>query len=530
MTDTAQTRTEERESLLGFERLLSELSTSFVRLSPGEVDGAIEVALLRVCEQLDIDFASLWQWSAMDPGVIVPTHFASIFEGVRIEEPMREEQYPWARQQLLAGRLFVIRTLADYPPEAAVDRETCRQYGVKSGLCIPLAVGSEPPVGALGINVVREERDWADPLVRRLELLAQVFTHALLRRRHELALRESEERLALAADSAEAGLWTLDHGTGACWATERTREIFWYSKDEAIDRASIESRVHPDDQELVRETIERSSRTGELVSAEYRIVRPSDGLVRWVASRARTRFDASGAPERMMGVSFDVTERKRAEDDLRELSRHLLRAHEDERALLARELHDDVTQRLAVLAITIGGIERSPLDGVPAAALAAIRGEIVRLSEDVHALAYALHPSVLEELGLAEALRAECERVARQSRIKLALALSPLPPALGKDAALCLFRVAQEALANVVRHSGAHAASLALRPQNGGLILAIRDDGVGFDPGSPTSRKGLGLLSMRERVRLASGTLDIESAPGQGTATIVWIPAAGEEQ
>ena len=157
MTDTAQTRTEERESLPGFERLLSQLSTSFVRLSPGEVDGAIEVALLRVCEQLDIDFASLWQWSAMDPGVIVPTHFASIFEGVRIEEPMREEQYPWARQQLLAGRLFVIRTLADYPPEAAVDVETCRQAGIKSGLCVPLAVGSEPPLGALGINEVPGE-------------------------------------------------------------------------------------------------------------------------------------------------------------------------------------------------------------------------------------------------------------------------------------------------------------------------------------------------------------------------------------
>jgi PAS domain S-box-containing protein len=525
-TDIAQSRVEELESLLGFERLLSELSSSFVRLAPGEIDGAIEAALRRVCEHLDLDFAVLWQWSDKNPELITPTHFYSALKELPAEEPSHQEEYPWARQQLLAGRPIVIARLDDYPPEAAVDRETCRRLGVRSGLGLPLAVGSEPPLGALGFNVLRE-RDWPEPLLGRLFLLTQVFAHALLRQRHERALRESEERLALAAESAEAGLWTLDHGTGAAWATERARAIFWFSSDEALDLAKVESRIHPDDRELVRETIERASRAGELVSAEFRVVRPGNGPERWVASRARTRFAASGAPDRLMGVSLDITERKRGEEDLIELSRRLLQAHEEERALLARELHDDVTQRLAVLAIDLGRLERSPADRLPAGALSAAREELVRLSEDVHALAYSLHSSVLEELGLVEALRAECERVARQSPIEIALDLSPLPAAPGKDAALCLFRVAQEALANVVRHSGASAARLALRAQNGGLILAVSDDGVGFDPGSPAARKGLGLLSMRERVRLANGTLDVESAPGEGTTTIVWIPAMG---
>ena len=171
---------------------------------------------------------------------------------------------------------------------------------------------------------------------------------------------------------------------------------------------------------------------------------------------------------------------------MRDLSRRLIRAHEDERALLARELHDDVTQRLAVLAIDVGRAELAAPDGAQAEAMRSVRAELVRLSEDIHSLAYQLHPSVLEELGLVEALRAECERRGRQGRLAVSMDLDPSPSmAVGKDAALCLFRVAQEALNNVARHAGTRAASVTLRQVDGGLLLAVRDDGVGFDPAHP---------------------------------------------
>ncbi len=217
-----------------------------------------------------------------------------------------------------------------------------------------------------------------------------------------------------------------------------------------------------------------------------------------------------------------------SEAEMRDLSRRLIRAHEEERALLARELHDDVTQRLAVLAIDVGRAEPAAPHGAQAEAMRSVREGLVRLSEDVHSLAYQLHPSVLEELGLAEALRTECERIGRHSRIELSVRLDPLPSVVGKDAALCLFRVAQEALNNVTRHAGARVASVALRSMDGGLLLAVRDDGVGFDPLSPGKRRSLGLASMRERVRLVSGTLDIESALGRGTEIVVWVPLEGE--
>jgi signal transduction histidine kinase len=187
-----------------------------------------------------------------------------------------------------------------------------------------------------------------------------------------------------------------------------------------------------------------------------------------------------------------------------------------------------VTQRLAVLAIDIGRAESTAPDGAQAEAMRGVREGLVRLSEDVHSLAYQLHPSVLEELGLAEALRTECERIGRKSRVDLSVDLDPLPAVLGKDAALCLFRVAQEALNNMARHAGARATSLTLRQMDGGLLIAVRDDGVGFDPSSPGKGRSLGLASMRERVRLVNGTLDIESAAGRGTAIVAWVPTEGE--
>ena len=212
-----------------FETLISDLSSRFINLPAGEVDREIEDALRRVCELLGIDLAVLWQWSAAAPDVITPTHVYSAREDLLPPEPLRQEQFPW----IAAGRCWpaawsAFSSLEELPAEAAVDRENCRRLGIKSNLSLPLSVGGEPPVGALAFNTLRAERDWPDALVKRLQLVAQVFANALARKRADEALRESEERLSLAADSAEAGLWVLDYGTGVFWVTERARAIFGY--------------------------------------------------------------------------------------------------------------------------------------------------------------------------------------------------------------------------------------------------------------------------------------------------------------
>ena len=149
---------------------------------------------------------------------------------------------------------------------------------------------------------------------------------------------------------------------------------------------------------------------------------------------------------------------------------------------------------------------------------------LVRLSEDVHALSYRLHPSILDDLGLAEALKAECEHVSRREPVRVEVELDQVPDGLPNDVALCIFRVAQEALRNIARHAKASVAIVSLALKDGGLLLAIRDNGVGFDVDATQSRHSLGRAGMGERVRLLGGTFGIKSAFGQGTIVSAWVP------
>jgi PAS domain S-box-containing protein len=224
----------------------------------------------------------------------------------------------------------------------------------------------------------------------------------------------------------------------------------------------------------------------------------------------------------------DITERKRTEQASREFGGRLLQAQEEERARLARELHDDITQRLARLAIDAGRAESEPANGNNGKPLRDVREGIARLSEDLHSLSYRLHPSMLTDLGLTAALRAECESFSEDSSISTEVDLLEISEKIPQDASLGLFRIAQEALHNVARHSGSKVAKVILRPLDGGLQLAVVDYGIGFDSGRRKQRQSLGLASMHERVRLLGGELDIESALGYGTTILAWVPLKGE--
>ena len=217
-------------------------------------------------------------------------------------------------------------------------------------------------------------------------------------------------------------------------------------------------------------------------------------------------------------------ERQRAEEAARELSGHLITAQEDERSRLARELHDDVTQRLALLAIDAGRQEHVLPRAAGGDAMRTMREGLVRLSEDVHALSYRLHPSIIEDLGLIEALKSECLRFSELGPTRVEVRAQGLREEPPRDVALCLFRVAQEALQNSARHAEADTVQVTVRPLNGGLQLGVHDDGKGFDPGRHRDRPSLGLASMRQRIDLLHGLLDIESGLGHGTTILAWVP------
>jgi signal transduction histidine kinase len=226
----------------------------------------------------------------------------------------------------------------------------------------------------------------------------------------------------------------------------------------------------------------------------------------------------------LIGLAWQRIRRRRAEGEAITLSGRLITAHEDERRWLARELHDDITQRLAGLAIDASKLCAAGLSPSDIEARRSIRGGLAQLSEDVHDLSYQLHPSVLDDLGLAEALKAECERVARVESVQVNFQMDNLPDAMPKDIALGIYRVAQEALRNIARHAKAGLVQLSLALSNGGLILTVTDNGCGFDPGVRSRQQSIGQASMRERMRSLGGKLDIQSTPGVGTTVVAWAP------
>ena len=221
---------------------------------------------------------------------------------------------------------------------------------------------------------------------------------------------------------------------------------------------------------------------------------------------------------------FQRVRRRDAEKEAAGLSGRLLTAHEDERRRLARELHDDLTQRLARLAIDAGRLEQARRRGRGSAA--AMREDLVRLSEDVHALSYRLHPSVLDDLGLVEALRAECDRVARHGDLRVEVDAHGVPDGAAR----------RGVAVPVSRRAGGAEQCRSPRPRErrdrAAVARATRacssrsaTTAAASTPRRRATRASLGLASMRERVRLLRGQLDIESTPGRGTTVVAWVPA-----
>ena len=169
--------------------------------------------------------------------------------------------------------------------------------------------------GRIVLRYHTAERGWPKPVIRRLKLLAQIFANALARKLSDQRLRESEARLSLAADSADAGLWVLELGTLRFWATEKARELFRFPADFEITLEDFLQRVHPEDRERVRDVVECSIHDKKMIHEDYRIVRP-DGSIRWISSQGRPQCGADGTVESIMGISIDTTEQKQRQMDL----------------------------------------------------------------------------------------------------------------------------------------------------------------------------------------------------------------------
>jgi signal transduction histidine kinase len=237
-----------------------------------------------------------------------------------------------------------------------------------------------------------------------------------------------------------------------------------------------------------------------------------------------------------VGFVTDITLRKQAETalrnsekELRALAGSLITAQEDERRRVARELHDDVTQRLALLSIDIGKLAA----GIPSSVkeietrLRSFQQQTLQVSNDLRRLSHGLHPSVIEDFGLSIALEEFCEEFANSQGINLRFDGPAADEELSAEAASCLYRIAQECLRNAAKHAGATEVQVGLTVKDRNMELVVRDNGAGFPVDLGRANSGLGLVSMKERIRMANGTLFIISQPGQGTEIVASVPLSG---
>jgi len=307
------------EERLQFATLVANLSARFINLPADKVDTQIEEGLREICEYFDLGHSALWQSSTSEPGIKLLSHLRRHPGMPPVPQRVDGDTFfPWVQQKIMRREIVCVPSTANAPPEAVTDKVNWETYGIKSVLALPLWVGDGPILGVLAIGATKEERNWSETVVNRLRSIGQVFANALARQRTEKALNESEARLRLAAASADAGLWTLEPVSGHIWATEKDKELLGFAPTDELDIHRVLNTVHPEDRDTVRRNIDDALMSGEDHSIEYRIVR-SDGEIRWISSRGRRHPGEFGHPDNLMGVSTDVTDRKRAEQELRML-------------------------------------------------------------------------------------------------------------------------------------------------------------------------------------------------------------------
>jgi PAS domain S-box-containing protein len=362
------------------------------------------------------------------------------------------------------------------------------------------------------------------------------------RARAEQALRASEERFRLLADHAPVIIWTARPDTTLDYVNRTCVEFTGLPFERLLDEGWLDV-VHPDDRDRCTELYVPAFEARRPFLMEYR-ARRTDGAYRWLLAMGVPRYGLDGSFAGYLGCDVDITERKEAEErihtsqialetshrEIQQLAGRLIEAQDAERARVARDLHDDVSQQLAGLSIALSSLRRrvEELRGGEGleADVRALHQRTSTLAQNVRHLSHDLHPTVLRHAGLVAALTSHCAELERAHGTVLSCRAEGDFGSLAPEVALCFYRIAQEALRNVIAHSGARRAEVSLLRTGSDAEITIVDDGAGFDVArSLELGKGLGLVSIRERARLVGGTIFVASGANKGTRVHARVPA-----
>lgn len=358
--------------------------------------------------------------------------------------------------------------------------------------------------------------------ITRLRGTAQDITE---RKHAENELRASEEKFRSVFRDAGVGMIIVSPEGRFLAANEAFCDCLGYTELELLQR-TVESVTFPEDWPRFSEKLREALEQGESFQrVEKRCLHKTGRIVTTESSASLIR-GSSGEPRYFVGEVLDITERKLAEEALSNVSGRLIEAHEEERSWIARELHDDFNQRVALLATILERVKQE----LPADEEAARRGveeaseHVAELGSDIQALSHRLHSSKLEFLGLVAAVGGFCQEFSNRQNVVIDFHSENIPKVLPKEISLCLFRVLQEALQNSLKHSGERRFEVSLKTANNEIELTVHDSGVGFDPEKIISGHGLGLTSMKERLKLVDGQLSIDSKPQEGTTIHARVP------
>ena len=631
---------------MSFQKLLSDLSATFINLPEEQVSSTIEQSLPRIAELLHFQRITLHEVS-LERTVLTPT-ICWNSEGAQPAPAVIDAgKFSWWARSLLRGEIVLVPDLEVLPEEATAERAYLQKLGVLSVATIPLRAGDEF-FGSVSFITTKRRVPWTAPVVEQLKLLAEIFSNALMRRRAQSAfsrhaaivessddaiisknldgiisswnksaqrlfgyseneavgqpitmliprelqheeddilrrlkageriehyetvrvtktgekfkvsltisplkdstgrvfgfskiarditermraeqtLRESEERFRLVANSAPSLIWMAGTDKLCIFFNQGWLNFTGRSMEEELGDGWV-SGVHPEDVQRCHEFYSDSFDARAEFELEYRL-RRADGEYRWIIDHGVPRFESDGTFCGYIGSCIDITDRKLSEESLHTLSGRLINAQEEERARIARELHDDFSQRLALLGIGLGQLWKKlpKSDFQERLKVLEMLKNTKEMSSDLHSLSHQLHSSKLEHVGLVAALNGLSNEISEKYHIPVQFTDFGFPFAIPKEVALCLFRVAQEALGNVAKHSGAKSAQVELSAMEDGVALRISDQGCGFDPNRRNSGAGIGLIGMSERLRLIGGRLSVNSQHERGTDIIAEVPLA----
>ncbi|TAM49875.1 MAG: PAS domain S-box protein [Paraburkholderia sp.] len=356
---------------------------------------------------------------------------------------------------------------------------------------------------------------------------------------YRAALTASEERFHLAVSGAMAGLWDWNPQTDEIYFSPQFKRIMGYEDSELPnEREAHFGAIHPDDRDRVAQRMKAHLEDRLAYDIEYRVIAKS-GEVRWVHSRGQALWNASDTPYRMVGWILDVTDRKRDEEalrtsqeEMRRLSAHIQQVREQEKARIARELHDDLGQQLTALKMATSLFEHTADKDRGRADQHALNGlytMIDNLVQSVRHIAADLHPVILDDLGLIPAIDSLVDEFSARYGIRVVRHIDADGISFNRECRIDMFRMVQEALTNVARHSGATEVVLDIERVDPHCIVRIVDNGRGAAQQGAKGRHSFGLLGMRERAALLGGEIRISTSPGKGFALTALLPLASIE-